>query len=116
MKIIKIRKIRGSSRKCIFNKYNKISEQRIDISSGYLFKNNLWIALDATHYGGGRATIDDVEQDGVLQNSRLGATLAIPVNKNHSVKLYASAGVSTRTGTNFDTIGAAWQYRWGGGL
>jgi len=53
---------------------------------------------------------------GVSQNSRLGATLAIPVNKNHSVKLYASSGVSTRTETNFDTVGAAWQYRWGGGL
>ncbi|MBS1224747.1 MAG: hypothetical protein H6R24_1425, partial [Proteobacteria bacterium] len=34
----------------------------------------------------------------------------------HSVKLYASTGVSTRIGTDSDTIGIAWQYRWGGGL
>ncbi len=25
-------------------------------------------------------------------------------------------GVSTRTGSSFDAIGIAWQYRWGGGL
>jgi len=82
----------------------------------YVFKNKIWLALDGTFYAGGRATVDGVEQAAVQQNSRLGATLAIPVNKHHSVKLYASSGVSTRTGTNFDTVGAAWQYRWGGGL
>jgi hypothetical protein len=82
----------------------------------YLFKNKVWVALDATHYAGGRTTIDEVEQEGMLQNSRLGATLAIPINKNHSLKLYGSSGISTRYGTNFDTYGVAWQYRWGGGL
>jgi len=82
----------------------------------YLFKNKIWLALDATYYAGGQAFNDGVEQGDIQQNSRLGATLALPVNKNHSVKLYASSGVSTRTGTNFDTVGAAWQYRWGGGL
>jgi hypothetical protein len=30
------------------------------------------------------------------------------------VKVNASTGVSTRTGTDFDTIGAIWQYAWGG--
>ena len=46
----------------------------------------------------------------------MGVTLAFPVNKKNSVKLYASAGVSTRTGSDFNVYGAAWQYRWGGGL
>jgi len=43
-------------------------------------------------------------------------TLALPVNRRHSIKLYASTGLAIRTGTNFDAIGAAWQYRWGEGL
>jgi hypothetical protein len=42
--------------------------------------------------------------------ARFGAT------RHNSVKLYASTGVSTRTGSNFDTVGIAWQYRWGGGF
>jgi hypothetical protein len=32
------------------------------------------------------------------------------------LKLYAHTGVYTRTGTDFDTIGLAWQYRWGAGF
>jgi len=82
----------------------------------YLFKNKIWLAFDATYYAGGQAVVDGLEQGLDQQNTRLGATLALPVNKYHSVKLYASSGVSTRTGTNFDTYGIAWQYRWGGGL
>ena len=45
-----------------------------------------------------------------------GATLAVPVNRHHSIKLYASTGLSVRTGSDYDAIGAAWQYRWGEGF
>ena len=31
-------------------------------------------------------------------------------------KLYASSGVSARTGNKYDILGIAWQYRWGAGL
>jgi hypothetical protein len=30
---------------------------------------------------------------------------------SRSIKLYASTGVSTRFGNDFDTVGLAWQYR-----
>lgn len=30
--------------------------------------------------------------------------------------VYASTGLSTRIGSDADTLGIAWQYRWGGGL
>ena len=42
--------------------------------------------------------------------------MAIPVDRYNSVKLYASTGASTRTGTEFSALGIAWQYRWGGGF
>jgi len=32
------------------------------------------------------------------------------------VKAYANTGVRARTGTDFDTVGVAWQYLWGAGL
>ena len=82
----------------------------------YTFKRGIWLALDATHYAGGKTTIDDVERNDRQQNNRFGATLAMPINKRHSIKLYTSAGVAIRTGSDFNTYGAAWQYRWGGGL
>ena len=61
-------------------------------------------------------TLNGTQRNDLQQNWRFGATLAIPVNAYNSIKLYASSGVSARTGNNFDLIGIAWQYRWGGGL
>jgi hypothetical protein len=76
----------------------------------------IWGALDATWYAGGETTIDGVERDDRQENTRVGVTLSLPVSRHHSVKLYATTGVYERTGTDFDTLGIAWQYRWGAGL
>ena len=46
----------------------------------------------------------------------MGSTLAFPVDAYNSIKFYGSSGVSSRTGNDYDLIGIAWQYRWGGGL
>lgn len=82
----------------------------------YSFRNGIWTALNGTYFTGGRTTVEGVEGDDLQKNSRAAITVALPVNRNHSVKLYASTGVSTRFGSDFDTVGLAWQYRWGGGL
>ena len=72
--------------------------------------------MDATYYAGGRSTINGAQNDDLQQNWRVGATLALPVNKRNSIKLYASDGVSSRTGNSYKLYGIAWQYRWGGGI
>jgi hypothetical protein len=82
----------------------------------YQFSNGAWIALDGTYYWGGRLVIEGERGDDWIENSRAGVTLSLPVNRHNSIKLYTSSGVSTRTGTEFNTVGVAWQYRWGGGL
>ncbi len=82
----------------------------------YDFGRGVWASLDAIHDYGGRTTIDGVRGNEVQSNSRFGATLALPVNRNNSIKFYASTGVSTRTGSDYDLGGVAWQYRWGNGL
>jgi hypothetical protein len=82
----------------------------------YGFASGVWVSFDATYYSGGRTTLDGVRGADLQQNSRLGATLAIPLDRRNSVKLYASSGVHARTGNNFDLFGIAWQHRWGGGL
>jgi hypothetical protein len=80
------------------------------------FHSGIWGSLDATYFTGGRTTLNGTRNNDLQQNWRLGGTLAIPVNVYNSIKLYASSGVSARTGNNFDLAGIAWQYRWGGGL
>ncbi len=82
----------------------------------YSFHSGIWGSLDATYYTGGRTTINATTGDDLQENWRLGGTLAFPVDLHNSIKLFASTGVSARTNNNYDLIGIAWQYRWGGGL
>lgn len=82
----------------------------------YNFSNGLWFALSGNYDQGGRTKVNGVSNRDEQDNSRIGLTLAIPLNKNNSIKLYASNGLSTSTGGDYDLVGAVWQYRWGGGL
>lgn len=82
----------------------------------YNFSPRMWAALDATYYTGGRTSLNGVASNDLQKNSRWGATLARTLDKNNSIKLYFSSGVTARTGTNFNVGGIAWQYRWGAGL
>jgi hypothetical protein len=82
----------------------------------YTFANKIWASLGATYYTGGKTTIDGVEKNDLQQNWRTGFTLALPINRNNSLKLFAQSGVSTRTGTDYDSLGLFWQHHWGGGI
>ncbi|MHC1745342.1 MAG: transporter [Syntrophobacteraceae bacterium] len=82
----------------------------------YSFPLGIWASLDTTYLAGGRSTLNGTQNNDLQQNWRLGGTLAFPVNVHNSIKLYASSGVASRTGNDYDLIGIAWQYRWGGGL
>jgi hypothetical protein len=78
----------------------------------YNFKRQLWAAIDATYYVGGRTTIEGVGNSDLQNNSRLGATLALPVGRRHSIKLAASRGAIIRYGPNFTTFSIGWQTAW----
>ena len=78
----------------------------------YNFNPRLWGSLDATYYEGSRSSVDGAESDDLQETTRWGGNLSFAVNRNHSLKLYFNSGVSARTGTDFDTVGLGWQYRW----
>ena len=80
----------------------------------YRFSSGIWLALDATRYHGGETTTNGVSSNDLQSNDRFGLTASLPINAKQSVKLAASTGVSTRTGTDFDSVAAVWQYAWGG--
>jgi hypothetical protein len=81
----------------------------------YSFPKHIWAAISATYFTGGRTTIDGVNKNDLQRNWRTGFTVALPIDRHHSIKLFGNSGVSTRTGTDYDSIGIAWQYRWGQG-
>ena len=69
------------------------------------FRSGIWASVSATYFTGGRTTIDGARANDLQQNWRLGGTLSFPVDRHNSVKLYASSGVSDRTGNDFDLLG-----------
>jgi hypothetical protein len=82
----------------------------------FQFKHGLWGSVDATYFTGGRTSADGITNDDAQASWRYGLSLSIPLSRSNSLKLYGSTGLFTRTGTDFDTVGVAWQYRWGKGF
>ncbi len=81
----------------------------------YSITPGVWLGLNGLYYTGARGTIDGRKGES-LENARIGLTLALPINRYNSVKLYGSTNLYTKTGADTDLVGVAWQFRWGGGL
>jgi hypothetical protein len=78
----------------------------------YTLRRQLWAAFDATWYSGGTTTVNGTRKADLQRNSRLGATLSLPVGRQQSIKFSGSTGATTRVGADFHTFGAAWQLTW----
>jgi len=80
--------------------------------ASYTFRPSLWIAANGTWYGGGAASVGGGPKSGRLDNSRLGATLSLPLTASQSAKIAYSRGALVRAGSNFSSFVAGWQIRW----
>jgi hypothetical protein len=78
----------------------------------YTLRRQLWTAFDATWYSGGTTTVNGTRKADLQRNSRVGATLSLPVGRQQSIKFSGSTGATTRIGANFNTFAAAWQWTW----
>jgi hypothetical protein len=78
----------------------------------YNVRSRLWAAFDFTYYAGGSTTVNGQPQNDRQGNTRGGFTLSVPVTLQQSLKLTWARGVSTRIGSEFETIGVAWQWLW----
>jgi len=81
----------------------------------YTFQSGVWMALDGIYFAGGRTALNGAKSDNEQANTRAGFTLALPIDTRNSLKLSASTGITTRTGSEFSAVGVAWQYRWSDG-
>lgn len=78
----------------------------------YTFRPQLWIAFDVNHYRGGATTANGVRGADQQSNTRVGFTISVPAAAHQSVKLTWADGVAARLGSDFNTVGVAWQYAW----
>ena len=73
----------------------------------YNFQSGVWVSMDGIYFAGGVPPLNGVRGNNEQQNTRVGLTLAIPVNRQSSFKIFASTGTSTRTGSEFSSVGFA---------
>lgn len=78
----------------------------------YTVRPAMWAAFDATYYVGGESSINGVNKNDRQSNSRIGATLVLPVKKRHSVKFAWSMGAIVRSGADFTAFSVGWQTAW----
>lgn len=85
----------------------------VQVHAIYSFPKAIWASVGATYFIGGETSVDGIKKTDELENWRTGFTVALPLTRHHSIKLFGHSGISTRIGTDYDALGIAWQYRWG---
>jgi hypothetical protein len=82
----------------------------------YNLSRRAWAAFDVTFYAGGGSRVNGAEPVERVSNTRLGATLSLPIASRHALKAAFSTGARVRLGSDFNTFSVAWSYAWGRGL
>ena len=80
----------------------------------YRFRPGFWLAGSAGYADGGRSTVQDVKREDFQKNTRLGLQLVYPLNRSQGVFFAYSTGVTTRTGSDFESYSVGYQIAWGG--
>jgi hypothetical protein len=86
------------------------------LNISYTLSPGCWLAVNGAYFVGGGTIVDGLENNDEVEGGRIGATLALPLNRHHSLKIYAIRGFNAQRNADLDAIGIAWQYRWGGGF
>jgi Putative MetA-pathway of phenol degradation len=85
----------------------------VEAHLSYDIKPRMWVSIDSNYWYGGKTSLNGVQSPTTLQqNSRLGATAAIPITRHQSLKFSYSGGTYVQFGGNFQNVSAAWQYSW----
>ena len=79
----------------------------------YTVRRGLWIAVDANFWGGGLVTRNGVADTRQQKNSRLGATVALPV-KRQQLRIAYSYGAYTTIGGDYLSLGVSYSVAWAG--
>ncbi len=72
------------------------------------------MALGGGYGYGGRTIVDGEEEETRISTFRFGLTFAVPVARQHTLRLTLASGARVERGADFDAIGVSYQFRWGG--
>ncbi len=80
-----------------------------------LLPRRIWLAFDGTFYTGGRTYVGNTIKANYQGNTRLGATIGIPIGRRQALRFAYFTGTTTRVGSDIRSISIAYQVIWQGG-
>ena len=78
----------------------------------YYATRRLWASLDGNYWIGGLSAINGERNEDEQRNSRIGVTVAVPLNQHQSFKVSYAKGAYITIGGDYNTLAFAWQYSW----
>ena len=73
------------------------------------FRPGLWVSGNINYYTGGRTNVGGIFKQDFQANSRVGATLSVPLSRRNSVRFAVSKGAVTTIGADFLGLSASFQ-------
>jgi hypothetical protein len=72
----------------------------------------MWVGFDWLYARGGSTTLEGVGRADFQSNNRFGATIAVPLGRQHNIKFTMSSGFTTRIGADYDNFALSYFYNW----
>jgi hypothetical protein len=79
-----------------------------------LLPKGFWVAVDGGYGIGGRTSINGERRETHISSFRFGATVAVPLARQHTLKFVLASGARIELGPDFDAVAVTYQFRWGG--
>ena len=83
-------------------------------TSLHTLPRGMWIAGGVAYGVGGQVYVNGVFRNIRISNIRLGATFAVPLAAQHTIKVNVRSGIRFEEGGDFDSVALIYQYFWGG--
>jgi hypothetical protein len=80
----------------------------------YGFRPGFWLGVGAAYGRGGTTFVNGVVRNTLQSTYRIGATFAYALTPQHGLSVAVTTSVRSRAGADFDSLGVAYQYMWGG--
>jgi len=78
----------------------------------YYVKPRFWASLDGNFWTAGRSTVNGMDKADYQRNSRVGATITVPLNEHQTLKFSYSRGAYISIGGDYQNVSMGWGYSW----
>jgi len=76
------------------------------------FNNRMWFTADLGYGYGAKVKVDDVKKNVTISSYIFGASVAVPINNKHTLRLIGKSSFRIKQGPDIDGLFLSYQYFW----